>query len=44
MDIVPSAAPLGWYRRVPATLWVNGSTALLQDRPAWDFFDLSWQV
>lgn len=32
MDIVPSAAPLSWYKRNPASIWINGSTALLQVR------------
>lgn len=32
MDLVPSTAPFSWYKRVPASIWINGSTALLQAR------------
>lgn len=42
MDLVPSTAPFSWYKRVPASIWINGSTALLQDRPEWGIGDLSW--
>ncbi|PSC72336.1 DCN1 2 [Micractinium conductrix] len=42
MDIVNSAPPLAWYKRVPATIWINDTQALLQDRPFFDFLDLSW--
>lgn len=42
MDLVPSVAPFEWYKRVPASIWINGTTALLQDRPYWSVLDESW--
>ncbi|KAL4444355.1 hypothetical protein ABPG75_012092 [Micractinium tetrahymenae] len=42
MDLVPSTAPFPWYERDPASIWINGSTALLQDRPEWGIGQLSW--
>lgn len=42
MDLVPSTAPFSWYKRDPASIWIDGNTALLQDRPEWGLRDLSW--
>ncbi|KAL4418931.1 hypothetical protein ABPG77_005225 [Micractinium sp. CCAP 211/92] len=42
MDLVPSTAPFSWYKRDPASIWINGTTALLQDRPEWGLGKLSW--
>lgn len=42
MDMVPSTAPFAWYKRVPASVWINGTTAMLQDRPDWPLGALNW--
>lgn len=34
MDLVPSTAPFSWYKRDPASIWIDGDTALLQVRTA----------
>lgn len=40
--VTPPLRPPRRYKRVPASIWINDTFALLQDRPHWDFLDFSW--